>query len=114
MISFACKTVDLKDIITCSFDLNKTEYELLMFLVKQEEPLTISDIAGKTGFERSTVQKAISKLLTKEVVERRQLNLKGGGYRFIYQVEDKEALKERMRSIVDGWHRNVLEAVKKW
>ena len=33
MISFACKDIDKEELIRCSFELNKTEYKLLMFLM---------------------------------------------------------------------------------
>lgn len=114
MISFACTTINLKDIVMCSFELGKTEYELLDFLFHEEEQLTIQEIATKRGLERSTVQKAIAKLLAKGLVERRQLNLSSGGYRFIYAVVDKENIKVELRQIVNGWHKNVNEAIKKW
>ncbi len=98
----------------CSFDLNKTEYSLLLFLLNTEEQLTIQEIAGKINFERSTVQKAIAKLLSKELVERRQINLSSGGYRFIYEISDKETIKKRLGTIVEGWYKNVVDAIKTW
>ncbi|MBD3209263.1 MarR family transcriptional regulator [Candidatus Woesearchaeota archaeon] len=114
MISFACQNIDLQDIITCSFELNKTEYELLLFLLQQQQSLTVHDIAKKRGLERSTVQKAISQLLQKALVERRQMNLSSGGYRFLYGVHDKDDMKQRLMSIVDGWHENVTKVIKHW
>lgn len=114
MISFACTTINLKDIITCSFELGKTEYELLEFLFKEEDPLTIQEIANKRSLERSTVQKAIAKLREKQLVERRQLNLSTGGYKFIYGVIDKDDIKAELQQIVNGWHRNVNEAIRQW
>lgn len=114
MISFACKPVSLQDIVMCSFDLNKTEYSLLVFLLEQEEALTVQDIALKRTYERSTVQKAISSLLSKELIERRQLNLSTGGYRFIYAIKDKDELKTKIRQIVDGWYKQVTNAIDTW
>ena len=114
MISFACTNVKLQEVITCSFELNRTEYELLIFLLEQENALTVTEIADKQGFERSTVQKAISRLLSKALVERRQLNLSGGGYRFLYAVTEKEEIRKRLHTIVEGWYKNVLGAIDKW
>jgi predicted transcriptional regulator len=114
MISFACKNVQLQDIVMCSFELNKTEYALLLFMLKNEDQLTIQEIATKTSFERSTVQKAIAKLLSKELVERRQFNLSSGGYHFVYEIADKDVIKERISKIVEGWYKNVIAAVNEW
>jgi predicted transcriptional regulator len=114
MISFACKQIQLKDIITCSFELSKTEYNLFLFLLQEPEPLTIQAIAEKQSLERSTVQKAISKLHAKNLLKRRQLNVQNGGYRYLYSILDKEECRKRLIQIVDGWHAQVLDAVKKW
>ncbi|MBN1274765.1 MarR family transcriptional regulator [Candidatus Woesearchaeota archaeon] len=114
MINFACTTINLQDIITCSFELNKTEYELLLFLLAQEKALSVNEIATLRGSERSTVQKAVARLLSKELVERRQLNIAGGGYRYLYATTDKDDIKQRLSSIVNEWHRNVTSAIKNW
>lgn len=114
MISFACQQINLKDIVMCSFDLSKTEYDLMLFLFGEDEPLTINAIAQKKGLERSTVQKAVSKLFAKDLVERRQLNLSSGGYRFMYAILDKPLIKEQIVTIVNGWQKNVLDALDSW
>lgn len=114
MISFACKNVQLQEIVMCSFDLNKTEYSLLLSMLKNEEQLTIQEIATRVGFERSTVQKAIAKLLSKDLVERRQINLSSGGYHFVYEIVDKDEIKSRISKIVEGWYTNVIAAVNEW
>lgn len=114
MISFACQQIDLREIVQCSFDLNKREYELLIYFLKKEEPKAVNEVAEETGFERSTIQKAISNLLRKELVQRRQINLKGGGYKYYYNIINKEELKKRLKDIVSKWYRNVEEAINKW
>ena len=114
MISFACKTIDVRDIVLCSFDLTKTEYGILAYLLQQPEPLPITTIAQANRLERSTVQKSIVALLARGLVERRQINHPGGGYRYIYAVIERDDIKQRIRTIVDGWHKKVLEAVQGW
>ncbi len=114
LISFACKSINLQDIVLCSFGITKTEYLVLTNLLKQKKFLSINEISKKMSLERSTVQKAIAKLVLKELVERRQTNLTSGGYRFIYAVIDQETIKKRIRNIVDGWHKNVVKAVNNW
>ena len=114
MISFACQRIDLYDLVTCSFDLKKKEYELLLLMMKQSSALTIQEIARLLGVERSTVQKAMSHLYQKELVARHQINLPGGGYRFIYEVQDKRAIKKRLLAIIDGWHKGVVDVVNRW
>ena len=63
MVDFACKQIELIEIIKCSFSLNKTEYKILIKLLKHEHWVSIVQISKLTGFERSTVQKAIKNLV---------------------------------------------------
>ncbi len=114
MISFACQNINLKDIITCSFDLRKTDYETLVYLLQQDEPLPIAAIAMNRKLERSTVQKSISRLLKKDLIERAQVNLKNGGYSYIYKVSNKNKIKKELKDIVGKWFDNVIDAITDW
>ena len=114
MITFACKTVDIKDIIRCSFDLSKTEYALFEALLQLDDSLTVAQLSKRLSLDRSTVQKGISRLQEKELVARRQVNLSGGGYRFIYGIEDKESLRMRLEGIVEQWYANVRKSLQQW
>jgi len=64
-----------EELIRCSFSLNKTEYDVLMFLLTHRHKYMVYYIAKRMGLERTTVQKAIKNLLDKELVKRTQRNL---------------------------------------
>lgn len=113
-LSFACKQIDFKDIIMCSFELNKTEYALLLFLLQQKDSLCASSIGERMSKDRTTVQKAVKKLVDKDVVAKHQVNLDGGGYTFVYTIKNKEHLRSMLLDIVNGWHKNVVSSIKNW
>jgi len=114
MVSFACKQIDLKDILMCSFNLNKTEYNLLLFLMNQKESLCASSIGKLVKKDRTTIQKAIKHLLEVDLVHKHQINLDQGGYVFVYRIKDKEYLRTRITRIVSDWYSAVLNEVKNW
>lgn len=114
VVSFACKQIDLKDILTCSFNLNKTEYNLLLFLMKQNESLCASTIGEMVGKDRTTIQKAIKHLLDMDLVLKHQVNLDQGGYLFVYRIKDKEYLRSRIQEVVSSWYNSVLNEIKNW
>ncbi len=114
MISFACRDINFKDLIMCSFELNKTEYNVFMFLISHREDFTTTQIADELGLDRTTVQKAIKSLTDKNLVFRTQQNLEKGGYIFIYSIKDKEDVKKRMLSIVENWYDKVIKEIKSW
>ncbi len=113
-ISFACKKIDLADLIKCSFDLNKTEYALFMFLLEQKEELCASTLGSMMSKDRTTVQKAIKKLVEKDLVEKHQANLDNGGYTFMYTIKDKEFIRKTILSIVEGWYGGVVKTISAW
>ena len=114
MISFACKTIELKDLITCSFDLNKTDYKLFMSLLSNKGFVTTNEIAKKVKLERSSVQKSIKRLVDKELVLRQQKNLSGGGYLFVYKIKDKPLIKKQILDTISKWNANVKSRIEKW
>ncbi len=114
MISFACKTVDLRDLIMCSFGLTKGEYKLLTYLMGKKEEKTIIELAKCSKIDRSTAQKNISGLLQKKLVTRRQINQENGGYSYCYHTINKELAKERITKILNKWTKNVVSSIKDW
>jgi len=103
MLTFACKKIEIRDIVMCSFELNKTEYRTLFFLLNDDGKFTVSKMAEKMKLNRTTVQKTIKKLVDKKLINKIQLNLDKGGYEFYYNINDKEELKEEIKKILNKW-----------
>ena len=114
MISFACKAVDLKDLVMCSFGLTKGEYKLLVYLMDKKEEKTIIELAKITKVDRSTAQKNIGGLLQKKLVLRRQMNQETGGYSYYYHVIGKKVIKDKITKIMESWTENVVESIREW
>ena len=112
--SFACKNIDFADIIKCSFNLNKTEYTLFLFLIASKESKSIKGLANKLRLDRSTIQKAIKSLTEKNIVKRIQTNLTTGGYSFSYTIKDKKELKNNILKSIDEWYNSVKKMIFKW
>ncbi|MBC8444207.1 MarR family transcriptional regulator [Candidatus Woesearchaeota archaeon] len=113
-VSFACKHIEFAEIIKCSFDLNKTEYNLLLFLINSKRELDIKEISEKLSLDRSTIQKAMKLLTQKDLVKRIQTNLENGGYVFFYIVKNKQEIKSKILQSVDNWHNSVKKLIINW
>ena len=113
MVTFACKKINPDELIRCSFDINKTEYNVLFFMIKNQSPITVIRIAKEMKLERTTVQKAIKTLLEKSLVKRIQRNLQRGGYIFFYEAGNKKDLKIRIKKIVHNWVKAVDREIEK-
>ena len=100
MITFSCKKISKEDLIKCAFTLNKTEYHLLIFLLKKDKRYTATQISELMELDRTTIQKAITQLVNKELVKRKQKNISGGGYTFLYLIEDKKEIKNKLKEVI--------------
>ncbi|MFP4116693.1 MAG: helix-turn-helix domain-containing protein [Candidatus Aenigmatarchaeota archaeon] len=112
MIDFACKTIEVQELIRCSFQLSKTDYKVLRRLMEEEK--RAKELAGDLDLERSTVQKSLTKLMERDLVSRRQYNISTGGYRYAYIAKDKEEIKKEVRSLIDDWSSSAKEAIEDW
>ena len=115
MISFACKKIKDEELIRCSFNLNKTEYKILIFLLKNKGKIfTISQLSKRMRLERSTIQKGIKNLTEKRLVKRLQKNLSGGGYIYLYQVKNEQEIKSKMTDIIKEWYEACIKQIEDW
>lgn len=113
-MDFACKRIKFEELIKCSFGLNKTDYNLFMFLIKKRNYLTIKEISDLSKLERSTVQKSAKRLAEKNLVEKHQDNLDKGGYIYSYKIRDKEIIKKWIQKILENWSIKVKEEIERW
>jgi predicted transcriptional regulator len=110
-MDFGCRRIDSKDLIKCTFGLNKTELDLFLFLSKSNKCETVSTVSKTLDLDRTTIQKSLKKLLEREIIERRQNNLDNGGYVFLYCIKKKPEIKDRMQKIIDDWHHSASSEI---
>lgn len=111
MIRFSCKKISKKDLLKCTFALNKTEYNVLNFLLKKEGEYTTIQISEPMELDRTTIQKAIRCLVDKKLVNRKQKNISGGGYTFLYTIINRKQIKNRVKKTVRNWCKGIEESI---
>ena len=114
MIDFACKTFNIDEIIKCGLGLTKVELEIFYFLLKADDMISSKELSVKINRDNSTVQRALKKFYERELVDRKQINLKKGGYSFIYSVKSKTEIKNILIKIIHKWVSNVETAFDSW
>ena len=114
-MEFACKKIDVKDIIACSLGLKKSEYKVFEALLEnRDDHMSLKDLSRKLDLDRTTLQKVLKRFTENELVLRFQENLDTGGYIFVYKIKDKSILKKRIHKAIDGWYDTAKQAVEKW
>lgn len=112
-IDFACQNIDLTQVVRCSLGLTRAEYRVLINALKTKN-FTVEKMSNKMGLDRTTIQKGLSKLLKKGLVERRQLNRDSGGYTYVYAAKDVETVKKKVKTTIRTWAKRTEKEVETW
>ncbi|MBN1156963.1 HTH domain-containing protein [Candidatus Woesearchaeota archaeon] len=115
MMDFACKKIEIKQVVKCGFGLSKADFRLMEFMLNNDEKyFTTHELSKKLGLNLSTIQRSVKKLHEKAVIERKQINLAGGGYLFTYKSKDKIEVRKLVISVVRNWTKKVEEEINRW
>ena len=102
-----------KDIVQCAFSLNDFEVEVFRAAAKWG-PLRADDLADKIGKERSTVYRALQKLMSCGMCFRETKSLDKGGYYHVYSAVSKEVLRKKMEHCVEEWNKRMQDALARF
>ncbi len=83
----------------------------MIFLLKKDEKYTASQISQFIKLDRTTIQKAIKNLVGKKLVKKMQKNIPKGGYTFLYIINDKKEIKEKIKIIIHSWCKVIEKAI---
>ncbi len=114
-MDFACKKIDIEQILKCAFSLTKKEIEILKFFISNpNNSYETSDLSNELKIDITTSQKACKKLFEKNILNKSQKNLKTGGYVFIYSLSNKKEIKSHIMEIISKWIKNVENEFCNW
>jgi predicted transcriptional regulator len=99
------------DIVKCIYGLS--DFELLIYrrLVK-EGPLKADDLAPSMKKDRSTVYRALQKLVAAGLAFRETKTIERGGYFHVYTAVHPSQLKVKLHKCADDWFENMRSAIE--
>lgn len=99
-----------RDIVKCIYGLSDFELVVYRKLVKQG-PLKADDLAPVFKKDRSTVYRALQKLVASGLAFRDTKSIERGGYYHVYSAVSPEQLKQRLHKCADDWFENMNVAI---
>ncbi len=112
-IDFTCRKITLKDLVQCNYNLNDSEYLIFSQLIMSKSGLSVKEIVDKVEKDRTTVQKILTKLLKRNLLMKRQMNL-DRGFMFVYFSKNKEEMIKEIEENVQKYFQNIKESIDKW
>lgn len=115
MIDFACKEFKIEDVIKCALNLTKADLNVLKYFLNEKDQWVDTEYLSKIlKLDISTIQRSVKKLHEKEILQRSQQNLDGGGYVFKYKVSSRAKIKNTIMSVVNSWADRLGQELERW
>lgn len=102
-----------RDIVQCAFSLNDFEVEVYKAAYKHG-PIRADELADKMGKDRSTVYRALQRLLSCGMCFRETRSLDKGGYYHVYKSISKEELRAKLERCVEEWTTRMRDALERF
>lgn len=112
-IDFTCKKILLKDLVQCNYSLNDSEYAIFAELIKNKRGLSVKELVERVDKDRTTVQKILSKLVKRELLMKRQMNL-DRGFMFVYFSKNRSDIISEIETNVNSYFEKIQESLTKW
>lgn len=112
-VDFTCKKVSLKDLVQCNYNLNESEYHVFAEIIKSKKGLSVKEIVDKVQKDRTTIQKILTKLLKRNLLMKRQINL-DRGFMFVYFSKNKEEIIAEIELNVEEYIKRIKESIESW
>jgi predicted transcriptional regulator len=100
-----------QDLVQCAYSLNDFEVKVYNKLT-ETGPLRADELADQMGRDRSTVYRALQKMLTCGMVHRETRSIERGGYYHVYRAISKDELKAKLQNCVDDWYHRMQSVLE--
>jgi predicted transcriptional regulator len=100
-----------KDIVKCMYRLSDFELAIYKRIAKQG-PMKPDDLAPVLKKDRSTIYRALQKLVAAGLAFREIKTIERGGYYHVYSAVAPNQLKERLHKCADDWFDNMNKAIE--
>lgn len=102
---------DFEAVMSCVFGIQ--EHETRSYLTLLDYPgSTAEELAGELDRDRSNVNRSLTALLEKGLVERERRLLDPGGYVYQYTAVPLPEAKELLHEALDAWAENVHDVIE--
>ncbi len=109
LLKTPCTTWTFDNLMACVFGIKVSDVKVY-FDILRHGPSRINEIAERINRNRSTVQRSVQNLMNAGLVKRKQVNIKEGGYYFIYEAIPFEEAKKIIKKTIKEWYNNM----EKW
>ncbi|MEF8829925.1 MAG: helix-turn-helix domain-containing protein [Halobacteriales archaeon] len=114
MVEYLRSDMKCEGLLECLHGLKGLDRTCFEELVEADEPLTVDELAERVDRERSTVYRALKRLLQAGIVEEEQINYDQGGYYHVYSTADTEQIVDDMQRLLNDWYAKMGQLIREF
>ena len=104
MAEYLQADMECEGLLECVHGLRQLDKEVFRTLVESGTPLTVDEVAGTVGRERSTAYRTGQRLLQAGFIQKDQVNDEQGGYYHVYRPTDPDEVADDMQRMLNDWY----------
>ncbi|TQQ81524.1 helix-turn-helix domain-containing protein [Halonotius roseus] len=106
--------MECEGLLECFHGLKELDKRCFQQLVDAETAVTIDELAEQVDRERSTVYRAVQRLLDAGLIDKEQINYDQGGYYHVYKPADPEVIREDMQRLLNDWYAEIGQLIQEF
>ena len=114
MSEYLKQDMECEGLLECIHGLKDLDRECFGVLAGAAEPLTVDEIASKVDRERSTVYRAVQRLLQAGFIQKEQVNYDQGGYYHVYRPTDPDQVADDMQRLLNDWYAKMGQLIQEF
>jgi predicted transcriptional regulator len=103
---------DCLDLLDRIHGLNERDQMVFQLLQREEEGLTVDDVANRLECERTTAYRSFSRLRDAGIVVQEQVNYDNGGYCYVYRPRASEEVARDMQRLLNDWYADIGQLIQ--
>ncbi len=104
----------VRKILENLYDFSEVDQECFAIVAQSSEPVRIDDLKEMVGKDRSTVYRAVQRLVENGFVSKEKIDFDRGGYCHVYRCRETEDLVSEMRSELEDFHSELDRSIEKF
>lgn len=96
--------MECEGLLECFHGLKEIDKEVFSLLNESESPLTVDEIGEQIDRERTTAYRSVQRLLQAGFIQKDQINYEQGGYYYVYEPRDAEAIAQELQRTLNDWY----------
>jgi len=101
-------------LLDCFHGLKQLDKDCYQVLIDSSTAMTVDDIAEEVDRERSTVYRAIQRLLQTALVRKEQVNYEQGGYYHVYYPAEPDQVTDEMQRMLNEWYAKMGQLIQEF